>query len=849
MSLDLAPAQSCPLVLRPHPFQMDAGVIQVKAGRSLQAMLDAVADGHALAPTLRVEIGGIEVPRELWPRVRPKEGTAIHATVMPAGGKGGKLLRTVLLIVVAVVAIWVTGGGAAGFFASFGVTNAAVAGALVSIVGNLLVNALIPPPKPPSLGGGGSADIGRWNALTGSSNQANPYGPIPLVIGESRIYPPHAAMPYSELVGAVSYQRLMFDLGHGDIEVSDLKIGDTDLSEFDGVEYEVTKTPTLYTSDISELSVSATLNDSDVVSRTTSANVDEISLDVVFPQGLFGMDDNGQQVTATASFALEYRETGSVTWLPVPVPGTTSGGVETKAHGFVFSSGATYTVKTPDRKPFAAGFAFGVPAPGQYDVRITRNATSWGTANANSRIGDGVWAALRSIRHSNPSNTGTNKLCMRIKASEQLNGTLSSLSCLVRQKIAVYDRGTDTWAAPAVSLNTAWVLYWLLSTCEAIPVHVPAARIDLDSLADFADHCTANGFEVRGTVDARTTARALLDDVLSCSLGALSLRDGKYGVIFDSGTTIPTMAFTPLDMKGMTVSRGFVRLPHAFKVRFRNPAANWDFDEIIVLDDGYSYNGMDARGAASTDPEPAEFETLEIRFACDAHQAWRVARAQFAQAKFRPSVYAWETDIANLACCRGDLVRVAHDVTEWGTGWGRVVSLVAGGPDGAAATLVLDETIATEAGVSYSVRIRRDDASTVVANAVPHSADTGTFYLDSLPAGVNTGDVAVLGETSTEMQSLLITGVYPSADLGAKLTAVAYDSRVGPYWADPPAVIVSEITGTSYRDPPPAPHITVVLTDLVNDDYNDAGVTEPIVRVNVKDPGGFLEPLYAWRVA
>jgi hypothetical protein len=833
MSAELMPANTNPLVLRPHPFTQDPGVYPVRAGQTLQQMLDEAAQGEAIVATLRVEIGGIEVPRALWVRVRPKKGTAIHATVMPAGGggSGNKTLRTVLLIVVLVVAWY----AAPYLVAAYGGTAAAWA-AGINLVGALLVNALIPPPRPSGLSGGNAGDAGRFNMLTGSSNQVNLYGAIPLVIGESRFFPPHAAMPYSETVGQTSYQRLMFDLGYGDLVVSDIKIGDTPIASFSEVQYEITTAPTLYTNDVNEVTVSATMNDLGDLTRTTSPTVDEISLDIVFPQGLFGADKKGAIVQATASLSIQYRLTGTTPWIYVPVTTPVTGAAPTRTSGFS-TVGATMSgaqVKTGDRKPFAVSVAWGV-AQGQYDVRVTRAATNWGSAEANSRVGDGTWTVLRSIRHTNPSTTGTTKLAMRIKASEQLNGTLQMLSCLVQQKIPVYNRTTSTWAAAAVNLNPAWVYYWLLNACPAITVKVPASRIDLNALADFADFCTTNNFAVRGVQDARTTARALLDEVLSGSLGALSLRDGKYGVIFDNGSLVPSMAFSPLDMRNLSVARAFVRMPHALKVRFRNPAANWDIDEVVVVDDGYSYRGVDAHGVTSAAPLPTEFETLELHMSSDAISAWRLARFHMAQAKYRPNTFVWETDVANLACTRGDLVYTSHDVTEWGDGWGRVKSLVG-------TALTLDEAIVTTGG-SYNVRIRKNNGSTVVVGATPvGGAETNQFTLASAPSGVNVGDVAVAGQTSLEAKQLLITGITPSADLGARISAVEYDSRVAPYWSNPPVSIVSQITGRALYGPPDAPNITVIVSSQANSDPGDGGTTTPQVHIGVSRPSGYLAP-------
>lgn len=850
----LPPPGEQALVIRPHPFSQDHGIAYARAGLTVQQMLDGIMEGAEVAPTVRIEIGGREVPRQLWAKVRPKAGHAIHVTRMPAGGSGKKWLRTILMIVVMVVA-WQVGLQMAG---TWGLT-ATQWSAAIYMVGSLLVNALVPPPLPKLGGTGNLGDDGQLNMLTGSSNQLNPYGPIPLVIGESRIFPPHAAMPYSEAVGRYQYQRLMFDLGYGDLEVSDIRIGDTPLSEYEDVEYEITKTPTLYTDDVNEQTISAQMNDGDDVVRTTAPNVDEISLDIVFPQGLFGVDKKGNLTQAYASLDIQYRKVGTSVWLNGPAPTGVSVGPRPRVVFIRYRIGITlpFQIYSPDRKPFAASYAWSVPK-GQYEVRVTRGTTSWNGAEANSQIGDGVWSVLRSIRTTNPSRTGTTKLCMRIRASEQLNGTLQTLSCLVRQKIPVYDAQTATWSAPQFNLNPAWVYHWLLTECPAFAVHVPPERVDLPSLIDYAAFCTQHDFEVRGTLDVRTTARQLIDDVLACALGAVTLRDGKYGVLFDHGDTVPTMVFTPLDTKGFSAARIFTRIPHALRVRFRNPAADWQMDEILVVDDGYAYRGRDSRGNLVDDlrrsvsddvrvtsdgtvravgdelNEPTEFETIELRMAADAHQAWRVARHHFAQAKYRPNTYTWETDVANLACVRGDLVHVAHDVTEWGDGWGLISQI-----DGA--TLTLDETVTLDAGVTYSARIRRNDGTSEV-HALTGVVDgpTNTITLTSAPDGANVGDLVVIGETTRETKALLITGIQPATDLGARITAVEYDARVAPYWTNPPDELFSEVTGTAYRDPPPPPNITVIVSNAINDTPNDGGVTTPEVHIGVQPPGGYL---------
>lgn len=63
---------------------------------------------------------------------------------------------------------------------------------------------------------------------------------------------------------------MMLDLGYGDLDISDIQIGETPISSYDDVEWEVSQNPTLFTQDIYELSVGAALKvENDTATRTT----------------------------------------------------------------------------------------------------------------------------------------------------------------------------------------------------------------------------------------------------------------------------------------------------------------------------------------------------------------------------------------------------------------------------------------------------------------------------------------------------------------------------------------------------------------------------------------------------
>jgi hypothetical protein len=178
---------------------------------------------------------------------------------------------------------------------------------------------------------------------------------------------------------------------------------------------------------------------------------------------------------------------------------------------------------------------------------------------------------------------------------------------------------------------------------------------------------------------------------------------------------------------------------------------------------------------------------------------------------------------------RGDVIDVAHDVTEWGSGWGRVQSVVAG--DGGTAIVTLDQEITTQAGTSYSAQFRRQDCSTVVVPLVATGGASCVLTIASVPANVRPGDACVVGETERVMAKLLVTGVrYTEGGQKTEFTTVRYDERVAPYWANPPASIASEITGGAYAPVPPPSVIGVISTPHIGGP-SDAGILTPEIVI------------------
>lgn len=811
-------SQLCTLVAKPHPFATDTVYAEVKAGMTIAQMLGAGA-----TQTCSVSIDGHDVPQKLWSTVRPKRGRVIHIVIYPqGGGNGSKWIRLVALVVLTYFTYGATGWGASAASATgFGSATAWSAG--IMLVGTLAINALVPPPSPKGLGGNGDP-FNQLASLTGTSNQPNPYGVIPCVVGTMTDYfPPHAAMPYTEISGDDQYLRMMLDLGQGDdLDVSDIRIGETPITSFDDVEYEVTKTPTLFTQDIYEQQLAITLGESSEYTQTTQTDCSEISIDITFPQGLFGVNDKGDFVRAWQFVAIEFAVTGTSTWYGVTAP---TAGITLSSDAVQESAQAQYKITSSANKALRVGVRWKVPPGQQWDVKLTTGTPGWDSSVQQST--SMIWTALRSVSPKNPSTTDTTKLCVRIKATDQLQGVVQNLKCRVAQRIPSYDPTTGTWGAAAESQNAARIYAWLLTRCPAVLRRLADSRVDLADLADWAAECDAKGLKTSFVMDSARAFGDWLSDVLASGRASFGQRNGKYTAIRDLPQTVPVQMFTPANSWGFSYSRQYDDLPHALRVKFTNPEAASQQDTRLVYADGY------------TKANATRFEELDLSMVVDPDAAWRLGRYHLSVIYNRPNQYSFQADIEHMVCERGDLVNVAHDIIGWGVAWGRIKAI-----DGD--TITLDEKWTIEAGKSYVLRVRRQTGTQAVGNASTGGAgvtwdmdtitfDSDTIFFDQAPgeattvrltadlSGIAVGDLFVVGEVNHEVAPLIVRKIEPGDDLTATITCVDAAPAVWTSDAGTPPVFVSDITGKSWCAAPDAPVLTIRAGTTAVDNAGLAG--------------------------
>lgn len=184
-------------------------------------------------------MNGHPVPHGAWHLVKPKAVTAgvanaitFHAPIRGGGDSGGK---NPLAILGGLALAVLSGGAASGLFATAGglfvkgSTSALFLAGGISLVGSLLLNALVPPP---TLDQQGEAQQQRRDAAA-RGNVLDPNGSVPRVIGERRVFPPLAVEPLVTFDGDDEVVEAVYCLS-GPHRLQDIRVGAAPIEDVAG---------------------------------------------------------------------------------------------------------------------------------------------------------------------------------------------------------------------------------------------------------------------------------------------------------------------------------------------------------------------------------------------------------------------------------------------------------------------------------------------------------------------------------------------------------------------------------------------------------------------------------------
>lgn len=860
------------------PFKQDFETLHLENCKTIREIVDKIVPYNFVDARLVVTLNNEVVEEDKWD-AQLKKGELVGLNFIPTGGGGGDKnpLATVINIVAA-IAVAVFAPQAIPALAGWMGVSQATAGAIYFITASMVISvaqsALMSTPKQSY---SSQERESQSQFIEGASNSINKYGVIPVNLGTNRMFPPQAALPYTETSGNNQYARQLFTYGYGNVMVTERKIGETAIEDYEEIELEdklnadLNSGTKLYSNDVYQESLNIKLTKEEgYVVRTTQKDCNECEIDITF-QGLAYFNNSGGRDNTTVEFEVQYAPTGTENWSTAvggyqiensqqfsvnlsntykankrihrPGPGgghrwiirpgyqknifiilngafgtisqqtiqtkpdsvawpalsseyivlgyingktkqfvdnrpnlagtyigsandfpvTISGSNVTVGGGYLKGVSSTFTVTDSTSQVLRKVKRIVFPVAGQYDIRIRRLTND---STDDKLRNDSYLTALRSISYTNPVRfadiSGT---AMRIKATDQLNGTVSSYNCIVTTLLKSYDKDSDTWIENVPSSNPADLFrYVLQSPAFAKHEDITDDKIDLEKLAEWSEYCDQEGLTYNRIIDYETSIDDVLNDICAAGVATLSKVNNVYSVVIDNERPIIKGLVTPRNSWDYSGNINYPELPHALRVEFRNLEKGYETDEVIVYNDGYNENNATL------------YERLQFESCTNYDLAYWYGRRYFATALLQPETHTFKMDFENLTFNRGDRINLVNDVILVGVGQGRITSLKTDS-SGNVTGFNIDDTLNIPVVNNLAVRIRDNAAKGINYYLLkPLAGEVNSFDFSTALSAANApsvGSLCAFVEDGKELD-LIITQIKPGSNQSATITAIDY---------------------------------------------------------------------------
>jgi sulfur carrier protein ThiS len=496
-----------------------------------------------------------------------------------------------------------------------------------------------------------------------------------------------------------------------------------------------------------------------ILDYQTNQSVDRVRFNVTHPRGLIYLNPtNGNSNPETTAFRVRYRLASAPTgtWSPWQ-------------NRFVTGNQIA---------PFTTVEELQLPFRDVYDVQIQNwKASPTSSAYHHDLFLDSITEVIDSdAQYPNVAHTR-----LRIEADRSASGALPTITQTIRgrkvQKWDGIDADNPTFVDASPYNNPAWcALDLLLNARYGMGRWFDYTNVDLQSFKDWADYCDEQVDDGTGNLEARCTFDAVIDGDGNAWNTLLQIAATSRAMFVIVGDTIrvkvekarqPVQLFTMANIKRDSWRQAWVSnklRSTRTEVRYLNK----DMDYLVDVE------GVDDQDALELGL-PQRTTTIDRFGITRRSQAVREARFAMNLQKLTQTV-EFEADLDAVLCEAGDLIRVAHDLPQWGYS-GKI-------PTGAKfnVLVVFDRDVVLEEGETYEVCVRHPDDTidirTITDPAGTYTAGTFLTVSTAFTYPVTAGSVYSMGKQLRSTRLVKVTDLRTSPNLTRYVAGVVYDERI-----------------------------------------------------------------------
>jgi hypothetical protein len=749
------------LFIARNPSAPETRAAEVQAGADLADLIAHAVNIGALGeddlPDLRVYVDGESVPFATFEEkvealdLVPAAGSMVNLQVEPAGGSNSsaRTALTVILTAVAVVAAFTVGPFTAALWQ----------------LGAAIVPQLTFPIKAPDT----LAGPNDQGALNSAANQRRLRGMMPLQLGEGRAAFDVAANAYSSIINGEVWLTVIFGVHYGPCSIRDYKIGETLLSDYpaEDVQIEEKLLPgerifSLYAQSVSPQPMQDELDLGGAGEvHTTAEQCERVEVDLTWPQGLSFRKDSGSIVQQETRCKIEWAPVGSDSWSAAPI----ENGPFSDRLGAALPVG-TVDVMAKTQDPVRRTFSWTKGNADQIKVRVT----AWDPEgdDATKATQTVFWTDLRSIVFKQPI-VDQNLACVafRIKSSDDLGGTLPTVTGVVTPHAPVYDSETGVWDddlanwAPTAN-HAAHVRMLLMAPAAAKPADPDEWG---DSFGDVYDLIEERGWKGSYRLDREASQEDALK--ILGAMGRFSAYDAGEGLVLvpDWEKPVARQIFTGRNVENYSYTRTFPDPCHAVVVEFQNIDEDGKADEVIIYAEGFSAYGSEATEDEEATLPATLLETIRLDWQATGDRATKEGYVFLAKRNISVEAHEWTAGPSAIAASYGARVKLRHYSALYGAGEGRVQFRHFSG--GLVSGVRLDDEVEMVEGETYALDVQRTDRIIpgMLLVTTPGRTRDLMFPVALAPEDApEADDTVAFGRTDVVTEDLEIVDFSPSGD-------------------------------------------------------------------------------------